>query len=215
MRTKFESFRFPKQIVTALVGVGIAASAAPLVHAGSSKSVTVNNTAANPVPVTVQNQAAVTVTNTPSVNVANQPGVTVQNQVATAAADNPAFQPYIRSVEHNGVIDDNHFITFDVPAKKRLVIESITLEVVVPDGQKVKQFIFVTAPGGAQPRFFLPSPSNGPVFVGDIFYDSAYSLRLYSEAGNGSVTIAVVRNSNQDNWSVSASISGYLVDVAP
>ena len=153
-----------------------------------SKSVTVDNTAANPVPVNVQNQVP----------------VNVQNTVNTNASDNPAFGPFesVQDVITNGLTG---LVGIDVPAGKRLVIEFVSVEGKVPTGQHV------FAAYVNQHRLTLSA--QGPNCCGQDSFSASQQLRLYAGPGNDAVQISVTRDQDPGTAEFHFTVSGYLVNL--
>jgi hypothetical protein len=179
-------------------------------------NVNVENT---PLPVTVENAVSVTgsvtVQNpTTSVTIQNTPNVNVANIPSVKSADNPAFQPYIKSGSHFNQAGISDSIAFDVPAGKRLVIELITVSLDLPAGQNQSSDQLLLNEGLAQQVTHELTPTAiGDVGSGDVGFSTTQSLRAYAEAGNGTVKIHVGRNTNAGTFSFSVSVSGYLVDI--
>jgi hypothetical protein len=185
-------------------------------------AVTVINTPDNPVPVNVQNlvsvPSSITVINTPD----NPVPVTVQDEIATRSADNPAFQPYFRQDQSTSSDIGNTTHHYDVPPGKRLVIEYIGARAITNEtSKKVEISVSVLKPGGTYTRFPLPRTDEGKHCFGPFCsraFSGSQSLRLYSDAGPGSVLvnfeIAFVRPGHGDNrLTAESAISGYLVDL--
>jgi hypothetical protein len=155
----------------------------------SNTSVTVNNTAANPVPVTVQ------------------------NVIRTRGAD--ALQVYdqaqSKSANATDYIDS---ISFDVPAGKRLVIETITLFSNLQPGQTLWSAQFRTTVNGSSVfGHMLSVEAQGINGNGGPAFAATHSIRGYCDGGAGVLSIGFSRNANTGNWSVGASVTGYLVDI--
>lgn len=159
-----------------------------------AQRVIVNNTAANPVPVTAQNALP----------------VTVQNAVATTAADNPAFHAFARSSQHADVTGGNDNIDFDVPAGKILVIELMTLQINLPEGQEPSRVEVEVKTNGSLVEHKLSVALQRS--TGASVYEATHPLRLYADPGTGSIQFAFSRSNNSDTFTWWASIAGYLVD---
>lgn len=158
--------------------------------AGTQK-VIVNNGASNPVPVTVH------------------------GTVSTAASDNPAFQPYGKSRSGDGPGDDYiASLSFDVPAGKRFVIQSVTFFSDMPNGQNLWAVTLRTTINGDYVYQSLPVQAQGQDANGFARFTAAQAIQTYSEAGTGTVSVGFSRSGNTGNWSIGASVVGYLVDVA-
>ena len=103
------------------------------------------------------------------VNVVNTPNVTVANPstnaVAVRGADNPGFQPfhalrvgYLNTGQPGQIID-----LMAVPAGKRAVIETFTVNTQLPSGQKPQIMIITTTSGtrALRPVGEIPGSMNG------------------------------------------------------
>lgn len=198
--------------IISLAGLQTSQAAQPKVD-----TVTVNNTATNPVPVEVQNPVTnVSVNNT----AANPLPVNIQNpltNVTVKAADNPAFQPYHRYSQEVEVDIDSYEGTFafDVPAGKRLVIELVTVYARLPSGQSVSKAKLETVhANNAVSPFFLTASFQANIGDGST-WAITQPLRAYADAGASTVKVTVQRNNlgGGVHWFLEGSISGYLVDL--
>lgn len=168
----------------------------------ATPKVVVKNGTSNPVPVTVQDTVP----------------VDVQNPVNTSAtaADNPAFQPYeqgnsitIASNSNGGNVD------FDVPAGKRLVIESVTVISFFPIGQHLVEASFRTTLGSVLLfHTLVVHPQPDDAVLNNAVSSASQLTRGYSDAGTGSVRVFIRRDSASGSGaSANVSVTGYLVDV--
>ena len=169
--------------------------------------VTVENSSSNPVPVNVQNPTTT---------------VSIQNTASVKSVDNFALQPYARSgtatfTGAQGAQDPGPaIVSFDVPAGKRLVLELITVRALLPAGQQPNGWVQIA--GQPFPWHFLTFTPQGSFFGADI-YTVTQALHLSADAGSGAVSVAVRKNSIDNNAAgpnintVGVTISGYLVDV--
>jgi hypothetical protein len=200
-----------------------AASAAP-----AGPTVTVDNTSSNPVPVVAQGSTTVagnvTVSNGASNPVPVAGNVAVSNArtspVPVVAVDNPARQPFqfSRSLTFSPATGQTSCAgpCFSVPAGKRMVIEFVSVIAEVGSGEKVLSLEIVQFPiSQSSIVHFLP-----PVFVGtnnpfqnnsDMFLISQ-KIKMYLDASTGA-DIEVFKNVSTSNGSISANLSGYLIDV--
>lgn len=167
--------------------------------AGAQK-VIVNNGPSNAVPVSVQGEAP----------------VTVQNQVATSNVNEPSRQPY-DSAKTVVIPDLQNSVSadFDVPAGKRLVIESVTVSAYLPTGQKLVYAGFSTKTADSPTvGHSLNIVAHGNDAQDHDVFNASQLTRGYSEAGTGSVRVTVQRDSNLSNSNfVLTSVTGYLVDL--
>lgn len=176
--------------------------------AGAQRVIVTNGTN-TPVPVSVQGQVPVTVQ--------GQLPVNVQNQVATRNVNEPAQQPYDKST--TVTIPDLQRGTsaaFDVPAGKRLVIESVAVTAFLPTGQKLiyAGFSTKTTDSATPVNHGLNIVAHGNDAVDHDIFNASQLTRGYSEAGTGSVTVSVQRdNQNSNSNFVTVTVTGYLVDL--
>ena len=171
----------------------------------TTETVTVDKTAANPVPGTVQNSIPVTVQNPTT-------AVTIQNTPSVKSADNPAFQPFSAVNSKTSGLPGDH-ISFDVPTGKRLVIEYVSAQARLPNGQNAIFSVIVFNSDSTFSSFRLPRAAEGTDESGDAIFTVGQSLRLYSSARTESVEVVFERNNSAGQMLLEASISGYLVDI--
>lgn len=207
----------------------------------SSAPVTVLNTTANPVPVagtvnvgnTVPVAGSVTVGNTTANPVPVAGTVNVSGTANVSISDNSADHPLqVRDVDHGSRTPYAQTIkiafnssdrailgNFDVPAGKRLVIESFSVFGKLPSGMKLVAASINAFQGGEQ----FGTQQYAPVFTGNteetfepgVFIVSSGQMRLDAVAGNGTVTVRLER----DHITIisipfffDVNITGYLVD---
>ena len=187
--------QFKTLVVTSVVAVGLCGLQMSEAKQ-PTESVTVDNTPANPVPVTVQNPTT---------------AVTIQNTASVKTADNPAFQPYAKGELQAPALGT---FSFDVPAGKRLVLELVTLSGDLSPGNQIANVqVRTKQPDGGTVDHALANPSNVPGPGGNPIFANNYSVRLYAEPGPGSVQVFVARSGSGPTFDAQASISGYLVDL--
>jgi len=179
-----------------------------------TQNVSVVNTTSEPVPT----QAVGTTTVSGSVSIANSPTVQVGNTSASPVAvrdvDNPArhpFQFYATFSKTGGnLIVDNQIA---VPAGKRLVIETITLQAFVPAGQKLLAQLHMVGGGTFVQHNIMLTPQGGFNFDLLDYFAATETVRMYADQGSA-VPLHVTRSSNDANfWGGSYTVAGYLVDV--
>jgi hypothetical protein len=148
-----------------------------------------------------------------NVNVINTPNVTVSNTPKVLNAnDSNIFQ---ETRLKNGTNDPQEVFSYAVPAGKRLVIEFVSVNATIGEGEKMHAFIR----GGGFTDAIHPIIMNFQVTVAsrDLFA-GAQLMRMYAEPGT-TVEILVSRRDAADtgavggNAFIETSISGYLVDV--
>jgi hypothetical protein len=198
------------------------------VMAQAAKDIIIGNSQSQPIPTTVQAlppiTGNVTVTNSPAVSL--QPGssvdigptnnwVRVGNPVATYGLDDayrvvaePAIgmtfpgQAFVN--QHACIWMDGVCTGGTVPAGYRLVIDSVSLDIRVPPGQKVLASVY-----GGGLSHTVPLTLQGTFGTQDIF-QGVRTIRLYADAGD-QVGAMVHRNSSAGDVTVFATFSGYLV----
>jgi hypothetical protein len=208
-----------------LSGGSLLLSAAPSTNAITDKDVVITNTTANPVPVAIQGTASVTgnvnVANMPNVKIANSPTVQLNNSASSPLlvrdVDNPTRQAFQKDVTFT--VDRGLNLCYGiapVPSGKRLVIEYASLEAHL-DGDETVPFasLALFSPGGGQPMFQLDVQQTADPHA----YRVAQQLRIYSDpdpdtVANHPISFCVqVDGTSGGSASVTAGISGYLVDV--
>lgn len=149
----------------------------------------------------------VKVTNNP----ANAVPVTIQGQVTTHNADDRTLFEEDNSLSPSS--GDSGSVAFDVPAGKRLIIESITVYAAVPTGQNIWGVGMNTHKNGSVIGHTIVVTAQGTDNSGNARFAGTYPFHAFSDAGTGSVAIYFNRDSLSGSWAFGASISGYLVDV--
>jgi hypothetical protein len=127
--------------------------------------------------------------------------------------DNPARQP----VQFNATVQftaGNTLATVDspflVPSGKRLVIETITGEIFVPQGQQIRPTLITTAAGNFAPNHTLVFNSKVTFGFQDI-YRATLPVRFYADPGT-SILLSIHRDSTTGNSGIAEiTFSGYLV----
>jgi hypothetical protein len=168
-----------------------------------------------PSDVNVVNTPNVNVANTPTVNVGNTPGVSIVNTEANPAvvrdAADPARHAFHRSltiVMSPGETAGSKQVL--IPAGKRLVVEYLTVEGLLPAGQYVRGIVITTTVAGKNASYrILPLPAAGlpGVFAAD------KPVRIYADSGGFDLSVAAFREGNTDSATFSIALAGYLVDV--
>ena len=228
-------------VLTASAQIKTSTTATTSPTAASSAPVTVVNTTANPVPVAGSVNVGNTVPVTGSVNVGNTDAnplpvagtVTIGGTANVSIRDNSAANPLqVRDVDHGlrtpyaqtirmvfNSSDRAVLGNFDVPAGKRLVIESFSLFGKFPSGMKLVAASINAFQGGEQ----FGTQQYPPVFTGNteetfepgVFIVSSGPMHLDAVAGNGTVTVRLERDHITIltvPFSFDVSITGYLVD---
>jgi hypothetical protein len=158
----------------------------------------------NTVPVTAQQSGVWTVgiSGTPTVNVAS-------------SASSPVFvrnvndvQPFQLTSGSFSFTADSAHSSFTVPSNKRLVIEYVSGEVLVPTGQKVLD-VFLLAAGDYG---YMTLTVNGTDSSGHDFATFSQPMTMYADAGSN-VVLGAERSSTVGIASIQCMVSGYLVDV--
>jgi len=187
-------------------------------------SVSVSNTAANPVPVsiTAPNPVPVTITGnvsvggTSSVSVTNTPSVIIANNPLTVSAgDNPAFQPYSYSLSNactSGSPGVLYLYSPAVPSGKTLVIETIDASVQAPTGIIPNLTVSTSTPGFNSAFHAIPLTSEGT----DPHYSffAGNSVVRYYTGGILNITLATADGTTSalSTCLLTFSVSGYLVN---
>jgi hypothetical protein len=207
----------------------------------SSAPVTVLNTTANPVPVAGTVNVGNTVPVAGSVNVANTTAnpvpiagtVNVSGTANVSISDNSADHPLqVRDVDHGlrtpyaqtkrFAFDPRERVilgNLDVPAGKRLVIESFSVFGKLPSGNKLVEVSINAFQGGEQ----FGTQEFAPVFTGSteetfepgVFIVSSGPMHLDAVAGTGTITVHLERDHITPlliPFPFDVNITGYLVD---
>jgi hypothetical protein len=157
---------------------------------------------------------------TQKVNVVNTPNVTVANPstnaVAVRGVDNPAFQPFhALRVEFLNTGQAGKFVDLvAVPAGKRAVIETVTVETQLPSGQKPQIMIITTSGGTSVNHWVTLTPQPPEPAGGKDSFSATLSMRLYADPMTSIQFFLgrVAAGYTGDNGA-EVTISGYYVDV--
>src|SRR5262245_13197862 len=214
-----------------LTAIGVAIVAGSIVFSTSYSSnakvpddVNVVNTSVNPVPT--QAQGTTTVAGTVqaeqagawSVGIAGTPTFSVGNDASSPVpvidVENPAHQPFqffaTFSKTGGNFVSSNQIA---VPAHKRLVIETITVQAFVPAGQKLLAQINMTGGGVFAQHNIILTPQGSFNFDLQDYFAATESVRLYADEGSA-VPFNVTRSSSDGQfWGGQYTVSGYYVDV--
>jgi hypothetical protein len=148
----------------------------------------------------------------PPVNIAQPVEVVVKNAVEVQGSVetlNDAFYEPYRAFKTASTSGLNTGVQFDIPAGKRLVIETITLSISVLPGQKAAAYLQVT---NELPPFYLTVESQGVFFEREQFAGThPVKLRIDGPESGSAFTIGVARTTVGENMSIVASVAGYLV----
>jgi hypothetical protein len=227
--------RLKKYVLPAagLVGLALVMDLTQVGHvmAQAAKQVVVANAPSQPIPTRVQSLPAITgnvaVTNSPAVTL--QPGsfvgidpssntVRIGGTVSVFSVDElfrvPAAPTIGMSYPGGQLLVTQNACIFvggvcigpTVPAGQRLVIESASVDIRVPPGQKV----IASVHGGGQ-SLTIPVTLQGAFFGQDVF-QGAQPVRFYADAGQ-SVGASIQRTSGSGDFTLFANFSGYLVNV--
>ena len=154
------------------------------------------------------------------VNVVNTPNVTVANPstnaVAVRGADNPGFQPFhalrvgcLNTGQPGQIID-----LMAVPAGKRAVIETFTVNTQLPSGQKPQIMIITTTSGTSVNHWVTLTPQTPEPLGSKDSFSATLSMRLYADPMTSiqSFLGRVAADYTGDDCAA-VTISGYYVDV--
>ena len=188
-----------------------------------SAPVTVVNTTANPVPVS----GVVSVSGTSTVNAQQSgswnvgiSGNSAANPFLVRDVDQASRKPYAQTIKMTFNSSDRAVLgNFDVPAGKRLVIESFSVFGKFPSGMKLVESSINAFQGGDQ----FGTQHFAPVFTGNteetfepgVFIVSSGPMHLDAVAGTGTVTVRLERDHITIitvPFSFEVNITGYLVD---
>jgi hypothetical protein len=166
---------------------------------------------------TVQAQQAgpwnVGIAGTPSVNVANSPTVQVGNPLLPVQTFNDALNtPYAetRASEPGIGLSFSDGLRFDVPTGKRLVIESVTVRATVPPGQRARVFFHTNKPLSA--GMLTVEPQGVINGFEQLFGTHPIKVRVDDSGSTHDVIFAIERSSGAGDWTIHASVYGFLVD---
>jgi hypothetical protein len=141
------------------------------------------------------------------VNVVNNAKVTVTNRVQVRDVANPAFQPFQAEVVmtiREGTGAQQSTIP-PAPDGKRLVIEHVTVDALVPVGQRV--LARIKAGSDIEHALVLTSQGFG-------HWVTSQPIRLYTLGGGvGSGFAVIERSTSEGEVSAVFTISGHLVDL--
>lgn len=157
---------------------------------GLAQAVVVSNTTSNPVPVRTQGTVAVTSTDDPGRN-------------AFAFFQNDSFDSTEKS----------HVVSFTVPAGKRLVIQSVSIETSLTTGVGQKLVLgSVQAQVNGHLEDYLMAPTFTGTLEGRDIYVLSQPTTIYADAGTD-VHIFATRNATDSGINLmNASVQGYLID---
>jgi hypothetical protein len=127
---------------------------------------------------------------------------TAANPVPTVATDNPASQPFQTRVFPSA----NQFVSFQVPAGKRLVITDIQAFAFGNSSTLTDLELFSSTQGGSA-GLLLPfgTNRNGLLFAGR-------QVTVFADPGT-TVFVGVDDTNSQDNAGINVDIHGYYVNV--
>src|SRR5262249_32087797 len=220
---KFRSYFLAAAGVAIVVGSIVFSSSYPS-NAKAPDDVVVVNTSVNPVPT--QAQGTTTVAGTIqaeqsgnwNVGIAGTPTFEIGNNTSSPVpvidVENPAHHPFqfFATFSNTG----GNFISSNqiaVPAHKRLVIETVTVQAVVPTGQKVLAQINMMGGGVFAQHNIMLTPQGSFNFNLLDYFAATESVRLYADQGSA-VPFNVTRSSNDAQfWGGQYTVSGYFVDV--
>jgi len=141
-----------------------------------------------------------------AVNVTN----TEADPVQTQDVDNPAFQPFQKQEQLAFVIGvTDRLVNIPVPAGKRLVIEFVSFQCLLPIGQNPTNNSIRL--NNAVTHFFL-TPLQGAASSSFNVFMCSTPTRLYCDPGS-SVQVFAGRNTGESAATVNVSISGHYVNV--
>ena len=178
-----------------------------------SAPVTVVNTTANPVPVA----GTVNVSGTTNVSISDN---SAANPLQVHDVDHGPRTPYAQTKKLSFNPSDRAILgNFDVPAGKRLVIESFSIFGKLPSGMKLVEASVNAFQGGEQ----FGTQHYAPVFTGNteetfepgVFIVNSGQMRLDAVAGTGTITVHLERDHITIltvPFSFEVNITGHLVD---
>jgi hypothetical protein len=187
-----------KLIKKTFIGMGLVAAVGALtllsgspVLAAQDKDVIVVNTQANPVPVAG------------SVEVLND----------------ALYQPYIQlntsfDIPEGDLLGE---VLFDVPDGKRLILETVSVQAAVPEGQKVRVVLDAQVKPTSPNKYFLgflPVQSPGPI-LGVEYYIANQPFKLRQDwfsGSNSEIMVRMSRDSSSGTATLFVTLYGYLVD---
>ena len=178
-----------------------------------SAPVTVVNTTANPVPVA----GTVNVSGTANVSISDN---SAAHPLQVHDVDHAPRTPYAQTKRLSFNPSDRAILgNFDVPAGKRLVIESFSIFGKLPSGMKLVEASINAFQGGEQ----FGTQHYAPVFTGNteetfepgVFIVNSGEMHLDAVAGNGTITVHLERDHItilSVPFSFEVNITGHLVD---
>lgn len=141
-----------------------------------------------------------------------------QYSTPTRDVDNAARQPVTYRVNVPANTDNSFsFILLpqNVPAGKRLVVEQVTGNILLPPGQRIVDMTLTCTTNGTQAvhhiRFDTPIP-GGLTSPSYDFSMTTMAVRLYADPSTG-VNLAIQRNAISLTWFGDITVSGYLVNL--
>jgi len=178
-----------------------------------SAPVTVVNTTANPVPVA----GTVNVSGTANVSISDN---SAAHPLQVHDVDHAPRTPYAQTKRLSFNPSDRAILgNFDVPAGKRLVIESFSIFGKLPSGMKLVEASINAFQGDEQ----FGTQHYAPVFTGNteetfepgVFIVNSGQMHLDAVAGNGTITVHLERDHItilSVPFSFEVNITGHLVD---
>ena len=178
-----------------------------------SAPVTVVNTTANPVPVA----GTVNVSGTANVSISDN---SAAHPLQVHDVDHAPRTPYAQTKRLSFNPSDRAILgNFDVPAGKRLVIESFSIFGKLPSGMKLVEASINAFQGDEQ----FGTQHYAPVFTGNteetfepgVFIVNSGEMHLDAVAGNGTITVHLERDHItilSVPFSFEVNITGHLVD---
>lgn len=204
-----------KNCLFAAVGISLVAFTLSVTGAGRAVAqstfslVKIINSTSEPVPTSV--------INSPTVKLASNSAVTINNgetNPVLAQNINDGVTPFHQTVTGSfpaGSFGGSGIIA--VPAGRRLVIEYVSAQALLPTGQNLHQVSVSTQIKGTTAQHFLVRNEHGPHFSGtDNLFVVGQQLRLYADGGTP-VIFSLARNVATGNPGYSLTVSGYLVDI--
>ena len=181
-------------------GSSVSVSNTPSVSLASGSSVSVDGT----VKIDPQN-------NTVKIGTDNTVKIDGTSPIPVRDGDNPARQPFQKETDLY-VTDGNEGASdfFNVPANKRLVIEFVSSDSDVPNGQ-FPRIVLATSVGGLYDYHFIVATRLGAVGGSDEFFASQPTT-IYADPGTN-VIVGFTRNAFSGLANCRVTVSGHFVDV--
>jgi hypothetical protein len=168
----------------------------------AQKEVVVINTPAAPVPVTG------------TVQIINPPAAPVPVTGTVEVVDR-LHEPFLElasvSLPQGTLVDG---VTFDVPEGKRLVLETLSLQISVPATQRVRAFLDVRV-GNSAILSFIPVQSPGSI-LGTEYFIANQPFKLRKDAIPGAtdeIRVRMLRDGALGSSDLLVTLHGYLVDL--